>query len=193
MTVGAHNLLYSGNDHRRRNSPSRMQDGEPIGQAWLESTWYADNSNAPSAMATGANANDCWNRMGVSLSYPIRNIGSAGLSNRIVCWSLGTEGEQPCGYQSASIGMILTAVLSMAASRNGIRREFAAIRTIRGRHGHRIGREVSPGARASNVRTSDATIASLMTSLTKVDSSLSVEKTVVGQSERGRVLVTGRD
>ena len=36
MTVGAHNLLYSGNDQSATEFASRMQDGEPIGQAWLE-------------------------------------------------------------------------------------------------------------------------------------------------------------
>ena len=87
MTVGAHNLLYSGNDQSATEFASRMQDGEPIGQAWLESTWYADNSNAPSAMATGANANDCWNRMGVSLptlfGTPVLRDSQIGF----VCWS----------------------------------------------------------------------------------------------------------
>src|SRR5260370_3420907 len=54
MTVGAHGSLYSGNDQSATEFASRMQDGEPIGQAWLESAGYADNSNTPSAMNTGA-------------------------------------------------------------------------------------------------------------------------------------------
>ena len=87
MTVGAHNLLYSGNDQSATEFASRMQDGEPISQAWLESTWYADNDNAPTAMATGANANDCWNRMRVSLptlfGTPVLRDSQIGF----VCWS----------------------------------------------------------------------------------------------------------
>jgi hypothetical protein len=87
MTVGAHDVLYSGNDQSATEYASRMQDGEPIGQAWLESTWYADNRNAPSAMAAGNNANDCWNRMGVSLpslfTTPVLRDAQIGY----VCWS----------------------------------------------------------------------------------------------------------
>jgi Family of unknown function (DUF6345) len=87
MTVGAHGLLYSGNDQSATEFASRMQDGEPIAQAWLESTWYADNRNAPSAMATGANANDCWNRMGVSLPtlFPTPVLRDSQIG--YVCWS----------------------------------------------------------------------------------------------------------
>jgi len=58
---------YAGNDQSATEFASRMQDGEPIGQAWLESTWYADNSNAPTFMNTGRDANDCWNRSKVTL------------------------------------------------------------------------------------------------------------------------------
>jgi hypothetical protein len=87
MTVGGHDLLYAGNDQSATEFASRMQDGEPIGQAWLESTWYADNRNKPTAMATGANANDCWNRMKVSLptlfGTPVLRDSGVGY----VCWS----------------------------------------------------------------------------------------------------------
>ena len=36
MTLGAHDLLYAGNDQSATEFASRMQDGEPIGLAWLE-------------------------------------------------------------------------------------------------------------------------------------------------------------
>lgn len=87
MTVGAHNNLFSGNDQSATEFASRMQDGEPIGKAWLESAWYADNSNTPSMMNTGRDANDCWNRSNVSLpslfSTPILRDGDVGY----FCWS----------------------------------------------------------------------------------------------------------
>jgi hypothetical protein len=87
MTVGAHNLLYNGNPQSATEFASRMQNGEPIAQAWLESAWYADNRNAPSAMATGADANDCWARMGVSLStlFGTRILRDSQIGS--VCWS----------------------------------------------------------------------------------------------------------
>jgi len=66
-------------------------------------------------------------------------------------------------YQSASIGMILTAVLSMAASATGIRREFAAIDD----HARRslataLDERSLPVLVRRSVRTPDATIASLI-------------------------------
>ena len=67
LTAGGHGTLFSGNDQSATEFASRMQDGEPIGQAWLESTWYADNSNTPTFMNTGRDANDCFNRSKVSL------------------------------------------------------------------------------------------------------------------------------
>jgi len=87
MTLGSHNKLYAGNDQSATEFASRMQDGEPIGQAWLESAWYADNSNSPSLMTTGTDANDCWNRSRVSLpalfSTPILRDGQIGY----ICWA----------------------------------------------------------------------------------------------------------
>lgn len=87
MTVGAHASLFSGNDQSATEFASRMQDGEPIGQAWLESAWYADNSNTPSMMNTGRDANDCWNRSRVSLptlfSTPILRDSAIGY----FCWA----------------------------------------------------------------------------------------------------------
>jgi hypothetical protein len=87
MTLGGHNLLYQGNPQSATEFASRMQDGEAIGQAWLESTWYADNRNAPSAMATGANEADCWNRMGVSLPTLFRTPVLRDAQIGFFCWS----------------------------------------------------------------------------------------------------------
>ena len=87
MSVGGHGSLYSGNDQSATEFASRMQDGEPIGQSWLESTWYADNSNTPTALATGANSDDCWNRMNVSIvnlfATPVLRDSAIGY----MCWS----------------------------------------------------------------------------------------------------------
>jgi Family of unknown function (DUF6345) len=87
MTVGAHANLYAGNDQSATEFASRMQDGEPIGRAWLESAWYANNSNTPSAMNVGRDANDCWNRAGTTLinlfATPILRDSSIGY----ICWS----------------------------------------------------------------------------------------------------------
>jgi hypothetical protein len=96
-------------------------------------------------------------------------------------------------YQSASIVMILTAVLSMAASatvyaENSPRSDDHARRSL----ATALDERSLPVLARRSVRTPDATISSLMTSLTKVDQSLSVEKTS-RESERGRLLVTGRD
>jgi hypothetical protein len=87
LTAGGHGSLFSGNDQSATEFASRMQDGEPIGQAWLESTWYADNSNTPTFMNTGRDANDCFNRSKVSLpslfGTPILRDGAIGY----FCWA----------------------------------------------------------------------------------------------------------
>lgn len=87
LVVGAHASLYSGNDQSAIEFASRMQDGQPIGQSWLESAWYADNSNTPSSMNTGRDANDCFSRAGVSLptlfSTPILRDSAIGY----FCWA----------------------------------------------------------------------------------------------------------
>jgi hypothetical protein len=68
VLLGAHDLVYEGNSQKGTEFASRMQNGEPIGQSWLEAVWYADNNNHPSVTNVGANASDCWNRMGVNLA-----------------------------------------------------------------------------------------------------------------------------
>jgi hypothetical protein len=87
MGLGGHDLLYTGNTQMGVEFASRLQNGEPIGQAWNEAVWYADNNNHPSVANTGVNANDCWNRMGANMST-IQSI-PALRDNQIgyYCWS----------------------------------------------------------------------------------------------------------
>lgn len=86
-TVGGHNLLYMGNPQSGSDFANRMNNGEPIGQAWLESAWYADNRNAPAVIATGRDSADCWNRQGVGYDSlfptPILRDGAIGY----MCWT----------------------------------------------------------------------------------------------------------
>jgi hypothetical protein len=87
VLLGAHDLVYDGNDQKGTEFTSRMQDGEPIGNAWLEAVWYADNDNHPSFANTGADPNDCWNRAGLNLPglpyEPTLRDGQIGW----VCWA----------------------------------------------------------------------------------------------------------
>jgi hypothetical protein len=83
----AHGSIYSGNTQEAFEFGVRMENGEPLGQAWNEALWYADNRNGPSTMNTGyySNGSDCWQRMGTTLSsFPTKirdsNIG-------YMCWS----------------------------------------------------------------------------------------------------------
>jgi hypothetical protein len=87
VLLGAHDLVYDGNSQKGTEFASRMQDGEPIGQSWLEAVWYADNNNHPSAATSGADPNDCWNRMGLSLpGLPYEPALRDGQIN-YVCWA----------------------------------------------------------------------------------------------------------
>jgi Family of unknown function (DUF6345) len=92
IALGAHDLLYDGNTQKGTEFASRLQDGESVGNAWLEAVWYADNSNHPSIANTGSDANDCWNRAGANLltmeNMPTLRDGQIGY----VCWA-GWNGD----------------------------------------------------------------------------------------------------
>ncbi len=85
--LGAHDLVYDGNPQKGQEFASRIQDGEPISNAWNEAVWYADNNNHPSAAVSGVDANDCWNRMGMNLASvqwtPALRDGQVGY----MCWT----------------------------------------------------------------------------------------------------------
>ncbi|WP_394822036.1 DUF6345 domain-containing protein [Pendulispora albinea] len=75
MTLGGHHKLFSGNAQSATEFASRMWDGEPIDRAWLESTWYADNSNTPASINTGVNQADCsWRKDNVRASNLLETI-----------------------------------------------------------------------------------------------------------------------
>lgn len=87
LVAGAHGNLYSGRPVSGADFASRMQVGEPIGQAWLESTWYADNRNTPSFMNTGYDANDCYNRSKMALEGFYATTVIRGYMVRYLCWA----------------------------------------------------------------------------------------------------------
>ena len=88
VTVGGHGNLYDGETQQGTEYAQRLTyNTEPIGYAWLESVWYADNNNTPTAINTGANQSDCWVRSNTTLdtlfSAPILRDGAIGY----MCWS----------------------------------------------------------------------------------------------------------
>ena len=87
IMLGAHDLVYDGNRQKGTEFASRMQDGEPIGQAWLEAVWYADNNNHPSMAATGIDADDCWARSGMNLATVSTSVALRDGQIGTVCWS----------------------------------------------------------------------------------------------------------
>lgn len=87
LVAGAHGTLYAGNPVSGADFASRMQVGEPIGQAWLESTWYADNRNTPTIMNTGINANDCYNQSKTALQGFYATKVLRGFDVRYLCWA----------------------------------------------------------------------------------------------------------
>jgi hypothetical protein len=96
-------------------------------------------------------------------------------------------------YQSAPTSIILTAMLATAGSAA----VYAASSPWSEDHARRslsvaLGERALPVLMRRSMRTPEATIASLITSLGRVDQSISVEKTS-RESERGRVLVIGKD
>jgi hypothetical protein len=85
-TVGGRASLFAGNTQSGTELASRLTDGESVKDAWLESTWYADNANTPAQINTGANANDCYARSNTTLDTlfgtPILRDGAIGY----MCW-----------------------------------------------------------------------------------------------------------
>jgi hypothetical protein len=67
IALGAYDLVYNGNDQKGTELASRLENGEAVGFSWNEAVWYADNSNHPLSVATGANSSDCANRHGATL------------------------------------------------------------------------------------------------------------------------------
>jgi len=87
--VGGHDLLYTGNDTgAATNFAWYLRGNMAIGQAWLESVYYANNSNHPTVANTGANSTDCWNRQG---GLTVNNVvGATPLRDGQIgyyCWS----------------------------------------------------------------------------------------------------------
>ncbi len=61
--VGGFDLLYTGNDTQAgTNFAANMRSNYAIGWSWLDSVYYANNSNHPIVANTGANSTDCNNR-----------------------------------------------------------------------------------------------------------------------------------
>jgi hypothetical protein len=87
IMLGAHDLVYDGDDQKGTEFASRAQNGESIASAWLEALWYANNDNHPSAAATGVNADDCWRRMGMNLDSVRTSATLRDGQIGYVCWS----------------------------------------------------------------------------------------------------------
>jgi Family of unknown function (DUF6345) len=92
IVTGAHDLFYDDYTNGATSFAQRMQNGESIGSAWLESTWYADNNNHPSEANTGANAQDCWNRAGATMQSVQTMPALRDSQIRYVCWA-GWNGD----------------------------------------------------------------------------------------------------
>jgi hypothetical protein len=93
IVLGGHDMLYQYNRTGAvANFAYRLQVDEPIGAAWLEALWYADNYNHPSEANTGVDANDCWNRAGATMqtvqTMPALRDSQIGY----VCW-VGWNGD----------------------------------------------------------------------------------------------------
>jgi hypothetical protein len=70
--VGGFDLLYTDNDGQAgTNFAAYMRDNYTIAWSWLDSVYYANNSNHPAVANTGANSTDCWNRQG---SLTVNNV-----------------------------------------------------------------------------------------------------------------------
>ncbi len=85
--LGAHGIVYDDGPQKGGEFASRLENGEPVARSWNEAVWYANNNNTPTSATSGADAKDCWSRMGMSLSgvaaAPALRDGDIGY----LCWS----------------------------------------------------------------------------------------------------------
>lgn len=85
-TVGGGGLLYAGTPQTGTDFAQRLINGQSVKNAWLESTWYANDWNTPAQINTGVNANDCYARSNVHLDNlfgtPILRDNAIGF----MCW-----------------------------------------------------------------------------------------------------------
>jgi hypothetical protein len=89
VILGAHDLVWDGNDQKGTEFGNRIGGGEAIGQSWLEAVWYADNDNHPSVAATGTSSSNCNFRQGLT-TWNVDNQNGAGpalTSPSNVCWT----------------------------------------------------------------------------------------------------------
>jgi hypothetical protein len=85
IAVGAYDLVYSGNDQKGTEFASRIENSEPVGFAWNQAVWYADNSNHPLAAATGVDSTDCSGRRQANLGTALSMAREQ--SWGYACWS----------------------------------------------------------------------------------------------------------
>jgi len=86
--VGGHDLLYTGNDTgAATNFASYMRSNNSIGWSWLDSVYYANNSNHPTVANTGANSTDCWNRQGMTVNNVVSATALRDGAIGYVCWT----------------------------------------------------------------------------------------------------------
>jgi hypothetical protein len=75
VAVGGFDLLYTSNDGQAgTNFAANMRSNYAIGYSWLNSVYYANNSNHPIVANTGANSTDCNNRQN---SITVNNLQTA--------------------------------------------------------------------------------------------------------------------
>jgi hypothetical protein len=95
LVVGAHDLLWTGNDGTAmQDFASNVEAGISVGESWLSAVYNANNSNNPTVANTGANASDCWKRQGATMSQvmsesPLRD-GKVGY----YCWTNWGSGPE---------------------------------------------------------------------------------------------------
>jgi Family of unknown function (DUF6345) len=95
LAVGAHDLLWTGNDGSAlQDFASNVASGMAIGASWLSAVYNDNNSNNPTVANTGANAADCWSRQGVKAGQlfsetPLRD-GKVGY----YCWTNWGSGPE---------------------------------------------------------------------------------------------------
>jgi len=95
IVVGAHDLLWTGSDDTAmQDFANDLENNISIGSSWLDSVYYANNSNNPTVANTGTNTSNCWSRQGVTvnqvMSEPVLRDANVGY----YCWTNWGSGPE---------------------------------------------------------------------------------------------------
>lgn len=94
LAVGAHDLLWDGDESSMQDFASNLVSGMSIGSSWLNAVYNDNNSNNPTVANTGANKADCWSRQGITVGQAMSESPLRDSKVGYYCWTNWGSGPE---------------------------------------------------------------------------------------------------